>query len=66
MSEVSSQVEPPDAQVYWDQVMPIRELTEDEEARLLSQEEVDALPEGIPVMIKWSGGNGPWLYRIGK
>jgi hypothetical protein len=32
----------------------------------LSQEDVDALPEGAEVYIKWEGGNGPWLYRVIK
>lgn len=43
-----------------------REFTPEEAARLLTQSEVDALPEGTRVLIKWSGGNGPWEYRIGK
>ena len=43
-----------------------RDLTPEEDARLLTQEQVDALPEGTCVMIKWNGGNGPHQYRIGK
>lgn len=42
----------------------IRQLTPEEDARLLSQEQVDALAEGTRVMIKWSGGNGPHEYRV--
>jgi molybdopterin biosynthesis enzyme MoaB len=30
----------------------------------LTAEEVEALPEGTPVVIIWSGGNGPHRYRI--
>jgi hypothetical protein len=41
-----------------------RELTPEEEERLLTQEEVDALPTGTRVMIKWAWGNGPWEYEI--
>ena len=44
--------------------MPIRELTEDETARLLTQQDVDNLPEGTNVAVKWSGGNGPHIYTI--
>lgn len=43
-----------------------RELTPEEDARLLTKAQVDALADGARVMIKWSGGNGPWEYRIGK
>lgn len=46
--------------------MPIRDLTEDEAGRLLTQEQLDALPEGTPVYVKWGGGNGPHLYHTGK
>jgi len=31
---------------------------------LLTQAEVDALPTGAKVWIKWSGGNGPHLYGV--
>lgn len=31
---------------------------------LLTQDEVNALPVDAVVAIHWSGGNGPWLYRI--
>jgi hypothetical protein len=31
---------------------------------ILTQEEVDKLPEGTPVWVRWSGGNGPFVYRI--
>lgn len=34
--------------------------------KYLTQEEVDALPEGAEVIITWSGGNGPHKYIIGK
>jgi hypothetical protein len=44
--------------------VPIRELTPDEEARLLTQEEVNALPDGTAVCIKWAGGNGPFTYIL--
>lgn len=44
--------------------MPIRDLTDDEKDRLLTQEEVDKLESGDEVMIKWSGGNGPHRYTI--
>lgn len=33
---------------------------------MLTQEEVDQLPEGTRVSIIWSGGNGPHEYIIGK
>lgn len=32
--------------------------------KLLTQDEVDGLPEGTPVLITWSGGNGPHRYTI--
>ena len=35
-------------------------------AKYLTQEEVDALPEGTQVTITWTGGNGPHNYTIGK
>lgn len=44
--------------------MPIRDLTEDEESRLLSQSEVDSLANGTEVMVKWAGGNGPHRYSL--
>lgn len=36
----------------------------DEQPRLLTQDEVVALPPGTEVVIRWSGGTGPALYRI--
>lgn len=45
-------------------MMPIRELTKDEQDQLLSMEDVTALPVGTKVMVKWSGGNGPWEYTL--
>jgi hemolysin-activating ACP:hemolysin acyltransferase len=44
--------------------MPLRELTDMEQARLLTQSEVDLMPTGRIVMVKWSGGNGPHPYLI--
>jgi hypothetical protein len=41
----------------------LRDLTAAECARLLTQQEVDALPDGTRVFVKWSGGNGPHLYE---
>lgn len=41
----------------------IRELTPSEQARLLTQEQVDVLPEETKIMVKWCGGNGPHLYK---
>lgn len=41
-----------------------RELTAEEQASLLTQEEVDALPSGTRVVVKWCGGNGPHEYVI--
>jgi hypothetical protein len=32
--------------------------------RLLTQAEVDSLPEAARVSVTWSGGNGPHAYRI--
>ena len=40
----------------------IRELTPDEQARLLTQEQVDQLPNATHIMVKWAGGNGPHEY----
>lgn len=45
--------------------MPIRELTDAERDRLLTQEEVNGLEEGATVCVKWNGGNGPHKYTIG-
>ena len=42
----------------------IRELTPEEECQLLSQTELEAYPDGTPIMIKWEGGNGPHKYFI--
>lgn len=30
----------------------------------LTQAEVEALPVGTPIYVKWSGGNGPFWYVI--
>lgn len=30
----------------------------------LTRAEVEALPEGTRVVVTWSGGNGPHVYRI--
>lgn len=30
----------------------------------LTQAEVDALPEGTEIWVKWSGGNGPHRYGL--
>lgn len=32
----------------------------------LTQEEVNALPDGTRVIITWPNGNGPWEYVIEK
>lgn len=32
----------------------------------LTQTEVEALPVGTKVFVKWSGGNGPHWYMIGE
>jgi hypothetical protein len=34
--------------------------------RRLTQAEVEALPVGTRVYVKWSGGNGPFWYVIDK
>lgn len=34
------------------------------EDRLLSQDEVDQLPEGTAIIVTWSGGNGPHRYVV--
>ncbi len=44
--------------------MPVRDLTQSETDQLLTQEQVDVLPPGKVVAVKWSGGNGPHLYVI--
>jgi hypothetical protein len=46
------------------EVMPVRALTPEEEARLLTPAQVAALPDGTAVMIKWAGGNGPHRYYL--
>ena len=46
--------------------MPTRDLTPDEQSMLLTQEQVDALPDGTQVFVKWAGGNGPHEYSIGR
>jgi hypothetical protein len=30
----------------------------------LTQQQVDTLPAGAIVAVLWSGGNGPWKYRL--
>jgi len=30
----------------------------------LTQAEVDGLPDGTPIEVTWSGGNGPHRYRV--
>lgn len=32
---------------------------------LLTDETIRQLPEGTPIMVKWSGGNGPHPYKLG-
>ncbi len=44
--------------------MPVRSLTPEEAARLLTPAQVAALPDGTAVMIKWAGGNGPHRYYL--
>ena len=34
--------------------------------KLLNQQEVDVLHADTVVWVRWSGGNGPWKYRIKK
>lgn len=34
------------------------------EAKPLEREDIDQLPEGTPVTVTWSGGNGPHDYVI--
>lgn len=31
---------------------------------LLTQKQVDELPAGVPIWVKWSGGNGPHRYMV--
>jgi len=38
--------------------------TQHHTSRFLTHDEVQALPDGTAVRITWSGGNGPWTYRI--
>lgn len=38
----------------------------DNESKLLTQEQVDALPEGTTVELIWSGGNGPHTECVEK
>jgi hypothetical protein len=33
-------------------------------SKYLTKEEIDKLPDDTVVEITWSGGNGPWKYRI--
>ena len=35
-------------------------------SNFLTQEQVDELPIGTEVSILWSGGNGPFIYKIGR
>lgn len=46
--------------------MSIRELTDDETARLLTRQQVEALPPGTEIGIKFAGGNGPYRYILGR
>jgi hypothetical protein len=32
--------------------------------KLLTQKEVNELPDGTRVLVRWSDGNGPWEYGI--
>ena len=41
-----------------------RETLIDAVGEPLDQQEVDRLIEGTIVMIKWAGGNGPYLYKV--
>ena len=36
----------------------------EEAATLLTDDEVRALPEGTPITVTWSGGNGPHEYVL--
>lgn len=44
-----------------------RPLTALENGRLLTQADVDALPDGCAIMVVWATGNGPHPYvlRVG-
>lgn len=39
-------------------------MTTADEARPLTADEVADLPEGTPITVRWSGGNGPHDYVI--
>lgn len=34
--------------------------------RRLTKQEIKELPEGAKVYVRWSGGNGPHWYEVGK
>ena len=36
----------------------------DQQMPWLTPEELAALPEGSPITVLWSGGNGPYRYRL--
>lgn len=39
-----------------------RETSNEPPDRVLTQAEVDALPDGAMIEVTWSGGNGPHVY----
>ncbi len=42
----------------------ITDLREIKLENTLTQQEVDNLPTGTPITVLWSGGNGPFDYKI--
>lgn len=34
--------------------------------RRLSKQEIEDLTKGADVFVRWSGGNGPYWYKVGK
>lgn len=32
--------------------------------KALTKADVDQLPNGTPIKVRWSGGNGPWSYIL--
>lgn len=51
---------------YMGRFLPERGGEAKQHPKLLTQEEVNGLEEGTEVMVLWSGGNGPWRYKIEK
>lgn len=46
--------------------LPVERLVIPHNSLLLTQEQVNNLPDGTMLGVAWSGGNGPYIYELGS